>query len=340
MKTEFLNNRGINLFKDELETKMLSSDSFNIASAFVTYEGIELIKLFLHKNKNRKGIGRLITGFYNCFNSQEVLMDLQSLAKNSKGRLLVNISTNERFHWKYYHFESNPVETAYIGSANFTGAGMSSEGEIISKLSLIGKDKSERQNLKKIFNTEFENSIDIIKFPLEDYRQSKSATSNSTGLPPSIRKILKTKPKIQAKGIKINTIRAILVTGNLSYTTVKIIKEKKSNWDSLEYISCGNKAEYDAALKTDRLFLISRYNRKYSFDLVEIKDSCQLKTPDGEYFILYKKTIKTKHTENIKWKTEIEQLGIFYHKRVQFFKQKTLRQKQTIKLLSLFGIDQ
>src|ERR1035441_6920522 len=116
MRIDLINNSGIKSFGGELEELMLTSSSFEIAAAFITHEAIELIDLFLKQNKNPIRSGRLITGFCYCFNSKEVLQDLQKLVIKSRGRLQVNMSSNPRFHWKYYSFEHVKRVTSYIGS--------------------------------------------------------------------------------------------------------------------------------------------------------------------------------------------------------------------------------
>ncbi len=336
MKIDLINNSELVSLKDELEFQMKRAKSFDIATAFISNEAIELINIFLNENKTRLRMGRLITGFYNCFNSQEVLIKLQELAKHSKGRLLVHISRNEWFHWKYYNFETNNQDISFIGSANFTGAGMNDKGELVLKLSLNNRDKSDRKNIKDLFKKEFENSVDITKIPLEDYEQSESAKTNSKGLPPSIRNILlsqeKTKPNKKAK----TQILVIKIDGYISNKTEKIIQEKKSEWykNKWDYFCCEGQSDYDASLKIERIFIIWCFNRKYSFSIVEVIGNCQIRTPDGNHFIAYK-VIKNINKESITLKAKLEGLGLRYHTHKKF-KEKTLRNRKTEQLLSLF----
>lgn len=333
MKVDLFNNSGLKNFKDELEDQMLNANSFDIATAFITNEAIELINIFLNENKTIHRIGRLITGFYHSFNSQEVLIKLQELARSSNGRLLVNMSKNERFHWKYYNFKCYNEEVSFIGSSNFTGAGMTQKGELVLKISLNNKDKSEKENLKDLFNKEFANSVDIAKVPLEDYEQSKSAKTNSNGLPLSIRNILKSGREIKPIRKEVTSILAVFLSGDFSAKTKKIIKEKKSNWDECHF-ACYGKSDYEASIKSGLIFIIQCYSRKYSFSICEVVDNCQLRTPDGNYFIAYK-VVKKINRETKKLRNELEELGLNYHSRN--FKWKSLRNRQTKELFSLFS---
>lgn len=331
MEIDLFNNSGIKTFKAELEDQMLTASSFDIAAAFITEEAIELIQIFLTKNKNKNRIGRLISGFYHCFNSKSILLKLQSLSKKSNGRLLISMSKKEKFHWKYYHFENRTKEVNYIGSANFTTSGMNNAGELILKLSLTIKDNSKKKSLKDLFNKEFANSVDIKKIPLEDYQQTPPSKTNGKGLSKSIKEILKQNAKTTTDEIK--QIHAILLKGDFNARTKRMIKEKKSNWNDFHF-ACYGQSDYQTSLKADLILIISYYNRRYSFNLAKVVDSCQLKTLDGNYFIAYENKT-TQKNETIRLRNELKNLGLHYRSRG--FKEKVLRNRQSKRLLSLFS---
>lgn len=118
------------------------------------------------------------------------MQQLQKLATKSKGRLQVHISRNNKFHWKYYGFETKSKAVSYIGSANFTRSGMTDTGELQAKLTLNPKDSLLKENLNSLFNKAWENSADIAIVPLEKYKEAKQPKGGFYSLDPEIKRIL------------------------------------------------------------------------------------------------------------------------------------------------------
>ena len=339
MRVDLINNSGRKNFVEELEEQMRLSRNFEIATAFITKEAIELIEIFLKQNKNSDRIGRLITGFYHCFNSKEVLQQLQKMAAKSKGRFQVQMSKNLRFHWKYYKFENTNKVISFIGSANFTGSGMNDKGELLTKLLLRKTDRNDKQvieNLSIVFNKEWESSTDILIIPLGKYKQTKHNLNAVETLDPSIRYVLLKDKPIKLKLNQDLSARVIFFNNKyLSDKSMRLISKYKSTWDKdrFEYFCYSIKSDYEAALKANVLFMIEKGNREYRFTIADIEDKYVLQTPDGKYFIAYKPRRKSKtETEDIRGK--LKKIGLDYHSRK--FSSKTLGTRQTKEVIELF----
>jgi HKD family nuclease len=334
MNHEIITNKGIRNFGQELEEHMLYCNNFEIATAFITDEALKLIEIFLYKNKNANRIGKLITGFYHCFNSQKVLLKLQDLAKISRGRLSVKISRNERFHWKYYGFEYANRNFVYLGSANFTKSGMTSVGEILVKQTLNKSDKSIYLKYSSEFAKEWHHAIPISEVPLEKYKQNKGAQNNGSLLNIEIKKMLVAPVVRISKSKAKGNARVVLINDYLSHKTIKIISSQKSDWDkkNYNYFCYSNQTHYNATLNCEHLVIIEKYARVYKIAIANKVDYCTIKTTDGTYFIAYKYKTKLKK-ETLGLRKVLEDMGLDYHSKG--FVDKSLGTKKTATLLKL-----
>ncbi len=333
MKVELINNTGIQNLRRQLEDQMLTCNSFNIASAFITSEALQVLQTFLIKNKAKNRIGRLLISLYQCFNTKEILQNLFQLQKKSNGKLQVNISRDKKFHWKHYYFKNSINNIAYIGSANFTKGGME-QRELTTKITLQLKEKSLGENIVQIFNDEWENSISILDFPINKYKSSSIAIQKTTQhLHPDILKLLKeVKTKDKEKNNSIPEF-AIKLFGFLSVKTKKLITQSQSHWDKYHwnYYACNRKIEYDKIRMAKTVLIINKYSNKYSFAISVIKSYCKLDTPDGNYFIAFKEKTKADKKETDKLRSQIENLGLLYHSNNFFYKRLTIKQGEAIK---------
>jgi HKD family nuclease len=258
---------------------------------------------------------------YNCFNSKRALQVLSNLANESKGKILVRISRETKFHWKYYHFEVNKSSVLYVGSANLTRAGMNELGELQAKITSTPRDANYLRDFKSEFNKEWENAVDITKFPISKYKQHTQPRSRVI-LHPDIQNLLAHK-KVDI-GIKTKSIEGIILTRNyLSKTTDKLIERNQSHWESnnWEYYSCASKREFDFESKQGRvMLLIEKRGNQFRFSRIRIEESCVLSTPDGKYFIAYRRISKFKRETNEL--RELADAGVNYHSRKFSFKYK------------------
>ena len=334
MKLEFINNAGITNLESEFEKQVKVCRSFDIASAFVTQETIHILRLFLKSNKNRNRVGRLITGIYHCFNSKEVLHELNHLANSSKGKLIVKISKTPNFHWKYYDFQNSTNNCLYIGSANFTNSGLTSIGEFQTKITISKKDSNTIKHANILYDKEWENSIDISQFPISKYKESNHIIFEKLKLDPEI-KALFFKPERKIHSLKnIQPKRIVKISGLLLKSTIKQIEASQSHWEKndWDYFSLLTKKEFNQYAYNDILLLISKISNEYQFEIIKVEDKCQLNTNEGNYFIAYTTLGKSfKETEKIK--SELFDSNINYRSRSNIDKKITKIQLQAINSL-------
>ena len=336
MKIEFINNTGITTLGHEFQSQAKSCQHFNIASAFITEEAILILNIFLNKNKNAVKAGRLITGLYHCFNSKEILLELQKLSRSTKGKLQVKISKTKKFHWKYYDFENKKERVIYIGSSNFTDAGMYKAGELQTKITIKKIDKKLKENSDQIFADEWENAVDIADFPLDKYKAFKQPKGMGGKLDPAILKLLSSARKDNINK-DLQPVRSIKIYGTLSRSTMNLISLNQSHWDknNWDYFVCQTKSEYDHYAKNACLFVINKNGNKYDFELVVVEDKCALKTKDGNYFIAYKSRGRGRK-ESLQLGTLLNDCGINYRSRGEL--DRKLTKKQVVQIRNLFKL--
>jgi HKD family nuclease len=328
MRIEFINNAGIQNMKHQLEEEMKSCKSFSIASAFITSGSLEVLDIFIKKNRYRFRGGRLIISLYQAFNSKEILTSLNILNNRNQGKISIAISKNKQFHWKYYSFESEKKLTTFIGSSNFTTSGMEDPGELMSKITLANKDRNKQKDLLAVFNYEWENSIPINEFPIDKYVSSAMSLRNGLSkLHPDILSLLKWKSQGKDFAEVLPGI-IIVISGYLSESTTKIISKNQSHWDKNNWDCFGGhltKGVYDRLASVRFIVIIEKYSGKYSFYISTIKGRCPLITKDGKYFIAHKKITKKKSVTP-KIDEIFMSLGIRY--RSPKFKPKNLSKKK------------
>lgn len=331
MKLEFINNAGVTNLGNELQSLAKTCKRFNIASAFITHEAINVLNIFLNKNKNSERSSRLIIGLYHCFNSKEILLELKKLSRASRGRLMVKISKTEKFHWKYYDFQDTKRRVVYNGSSNFTDAGMYQVGELQARITLTKADKKLNATCDQLFSDEWEHAEDIEDFPIDKYKAFKQSKAMLVKLDPAIRKLLFSIPVDNVIN-NLNPVRLTKLIGFLSKSTVKQISLNQSQWDknNWNYFVCGTKREYDNYNKKDCLFVIDKTGNNYDFKLAVVEDKCQLKTLDGNYFVAYKiRGRKRKETSALR--TVLSDVGINYRKRTDIDRKLTKNQALAIR---------
>lgn len=335
MQFNLITNSGVKNLNQELSEQLKIANTVNIAVAFITKEGLDLLKIFLKSNKNKFRHCKLLTGLYHCFNSKEVLFELNEMADKSKGVLEVHLSKTERFHWKYYSFDRMNELVYYIGSANFTKGGLTGNGELQTKLTIGIKDKSIRKDLDEIFNKEWANSEDISVIPLNKYKEIH-LKSNINILDPAIRNLLFKSKKLPNSNDNHLPGRLVIFRSDLSKTTERLITKHQSHWDqnNWNYFACESEYDYQMFFKTKTIFIISKLLGNYTFEIGEIKDYCKLKTPDGYFFIAYTPRKRPKK-ENPHRREKLEELGFSYHSRK--FCNRNLGIRQSEKILDMFS---
>jgi HKD family nuclease len=330
MQVDLISNKGVTNVGQLLEEDFEKCTHFDIAVAFITEHSLELLNLYLKKNKYKGRHGRLLIGVYKSFNSKEILYQLSKLDP----KIEVKISTNPRFHWKYYRFEFVRKQHVYIGSANFTKDGLESTGEIVCKLQLSASEQSSSKVYKKIFDEEWEDSKPIKEFPISKYKQAPSVAKNFKQAS-EVQKFFAKKELAKSK-VNSDIQRVELIVGELTKATVKIISKNQSHWDKNNwgYFTCSGKAEYDYYSKVTNIFIIERNKGEYYFSKAEKTGECNINTPDGRYFIAYKQVGRARKITKER-REKLESLGIKYFRKSYF--SKAIGKNQSQALLDLLS---
>jgi len=328
MKVELIDSTGKSSLEDEYRVMLRSSSSFDIATAFIADAAIKLLEQSFIKNRQLKG--RLITGLYNCFNSQAALLQLVSLSKRFGNRLSVKISKEPRFHWKYYHFNKTSISYVYIGSGNFTSSGMNETGELQTKITVSKRDKAFKEQCNDRFVQAWENAVHIEEIPWSKYKSLVVPKAYQLKLDKSISDILFLKNKeINVK--QCLPIRLVKTYGSLTNKTEKVINSNKSNWGkkNWDYFSCTSKQSYNLFERNQSHFLISKKGNDYSFHSIMIKDKDRIITEEGNYFVAYDE-MKKFRPETPRMIALMNELGIVYRTNKKIDKKLTLKQSAAI----------
>jgi HKD family nuclease len=245
MKFDIIENSSSGSMENELAHYFKTCEYFEIAVAFISESALEKIHGFLNINSNKKSYGKLITGFYQCFNSKKVLTQLKNL-ENTSNRLFIKMSKNRKFHWKYYLFKTKGKFIFFVGSANFTQFGLSEPGELMIKIHLPSRNKTDIECIRRSFIKEWENSIEISRIPLEQYREFKQENGYSV-LPANIKELLISTKFINKKKEVPNRLYVTLLTTDIKAKTRKIIEDLKPDWN--DYLLCDSVSEFNQMQK-------------------------------------------------------------------------------------------
>jgi hypothetical protein len=227
-----------------------------------------------------------------------------------------------------------------MGSANFTKAGMTSTGEW---MTCITADRTRGRQIierwERIFAAEWDDAIPMKEFPLRWYKEipTKGSRAAATGLDPKIKALLKRPKNPTESSTDPERIWVLLLRGRLSARTVSTVGRYKSEWErkNWEYFSCETKAGFEADRSATHFILVWKEGYRYSFYFVKQLETCETSdTPDGRYFIAYKKLKPLKH-ETQEIRAGLEENGIFYRSRG--FKAKSLNENKAHRLKELLG---
>jgi HKD family nuclease len=340
MKVELLENTGNVSLLNQIDKSFSRSKEMEIASAFITSWSVRQLREYLESGS--KNI-RLLIGLFGRFNKQKDLKSLLELQNEFAGKFQVRISKNPKFHWKYYFFHSKSIYTTYIGSANFTREGLDKEGELMIRVtsnSLRGLCGDSSRSFIKLW----EQSIKIEEFPIAHYREIKRPPKEDINNPTddTLKKLLSNPSFISNKKTSNSgniQLRYIRVKDNISKKTEIIIDKYHSTWNKSNYnfICFPYIGDFKVAAASE--FLLHQFweNGKWYFNIERVLDyDSSLETPDGKYFVAFKK-------ENTRSKTVSRELDeLLQACKIKFnsrnYSDKTLGAKQTKLLLKFFNI--
>lgn len=282
---ESITNRNQSHFLGFVTEALQSCTEFSIASAFIDSRAIDLIEATLKRNRRLKR-GFLLIGVYGGFNTKG---DIERLLKLSQqySKLLIHISVDRKFHWKFCRFYDGKSYSVFIGSANFTAAGLVDNAEIVIKHSFrSGKDKG-LLSLQANFEKEWKRSKPVSKFPLGSY---KSVPKSAFKFKPSKELSDFFDQTEQEKLPEGHKIFVTFLTGDLSRLTKEAVLAENSYWErkNINYFVCSDHREFQMAKQTRRFVIIYRMSgSRLIYCSANYFDSSVLKTKEGRYFIAY-----------------------------------------------------
>ncbi|MCI5708225.1 phospholipase D-like domain-containing protein [Veillonella caviae] len=103
-----------------IEDGLRKCDEFLISVAFVTKDGLLVLKPILKELQQRGIKGRILTTDYLGFNSPDVLDDLGSLSNVELRIYCTNNGSKHGFHTKGYIFKQDEFYQIIVGSSNLT----------------------------------------------------------------------------------------------------------------------------------------------------------------------------------------------------------------------------
>jgi HKD family nuclease len=146
-----------------------------LASAYVTKAGLR--RLLASVKRLVQGRGRtirILTGLKDYFTDPEALAILWHLARKSKGRLVVRVSRNLRFHAKLYLVDLGKWSVTIVGSANLTSEGLATDGELSALIKTMASDKISKR-FWAWFDKEFTSARDLDERLIETYRRARKS---------------------------------------------------------------------------------------------------------------------------------------------------------------------
>jgi HKD family nuclease len=287
-------NKGPNNLRDELRKSFQISSHVDIAVAFITLNGLNLIlsdvTKFLDKKNSRMRVLTRISK--DAFNEPAALKCLLDLCKDYKERCEVKTTTLVNgFHEKMYFFGRGKSITIFIGSSNLTDKALEGEGEInvrIKVSSLSGISKQVAENFAEYWNDADELTDERVDTYASFYayihskkmdEKAKRLWSNVSG---TMRKKLTKKVPFPLK----REVWLDNITGYLKPETIKIVNEYTS-WDKLEYYSCGRET-YKKVNRGDILIIADHHDKWLSANRIKSKTKTR-RTDDGMYFVAFQR---------------------------------------------------
>lgn len=160
-KKEFL----LSLLQDDVE----QCEAFFFSVAFITPAGLNTIKAQLADLAADGRSGRLITSYYQYFNTPEVFRELLKIPN-----LEVRISEKDGFHSKGYLFKHRDYHSLIIGSSNLTLSALKMNYEWNIRLTSCDHGEILHQ-IKQHMEKEWEEALVLTEGWIEDYRDNYPA---------------------------------------------------------------------------------------------------------------------------------------------------------------------
>ena len=300
IRIELIENKGPNNMGYELKRSFEVSSGVDMAVAFISSKGLDLILNDIKKvlSKENSSVRILTRMSKDAFNEPSALRALLDLCKDYEGRVEVRITRLiSDFHEKMYLFSSNTSFTIFIGSSNLTEKALIGEGEINVKITTSHPKalaKQSIENFEEYWNDADELTDEKVDKYTSFYRYVHTRELDKTGkrLWGEVSRAVR---KRSAKKALIPTERKIWfdnITGFLKDETERIVKDCTS-WDRFQYYSCGPKT-YKKLNRNDVLVLADYTNKHLTVNHVKSKTRTS-KTPDGRFFVAFQQIPGSKY---------------------------------------------
>lgn len=280
---EVIDNEGPNTLRQHLLEELPKVKSADFAVAFFTDAGLSGLHSAL-ATAARQGRVRLLTGLYQGVTEPDALRWALDLQAKNRGKFQARLSPQLRFHWKLYILRYSHKTVTIVGSANFTGDGLTKRGEfclVTTFRSPSGTLSHIEQSFEAAWN---ENNKSLHEDQIQEYARQRGKTIRPVPTF-NVKKIV---------GVGQPSIETSLgreywrdsVSDYVQPATNQAVCEE-TNWDrkGYEWYAIGN----HSIKSGDRVLLFDFTIRKLY--VVEVKSSTRLSrhTPDGRFFIAYKR---------------------------------------------------
>ena len=131
LKFDIITNSTHTTLESQLDFYFKEAQEVCIATAFINQRAVDHLIQYLQNGKQKTKIVRLLVGLYGRFNSPQILAELLRIQARYSAICKIRIASNERFHWKCYLLDTGKTQISFVGSANFTGSGISESGEMV-----------------------------------------------------------------------------------------------------------------------------------------------------------------------------------------------------------------
>ncbi|MCZ2808210.1 MAG: phospholipase D-like domain-containing protein [Candidatus Bathyarchaeota archaeon] len=300
MRVELIENKGPNNMGYELKRSFESASAVDIAVAFITSKGLDLIlndikKVLDHESSSLRILTRISK---DAFNEPSALRSLLDLCKDYEGSAEARITRlSSDFHEKMYLFSSGTSFTIFIGSSNLTEKALIGEGEINAKITTScthGLVKQSVENFEEYWN----DADELTDYKVDKYTpfytcvHTRELDKSGKRLWREFSRVMR---KRRARKVLMPTKRKIWfhdITGFLKDETERVVKDCTS-WDKFQYYSCGPKT-YKKLNRNDVLILADYTNKRLTANRIKSKTRTS-KTPDGRFFVAFQRIPGSKY---------------------------------------------
>jgi len=293
MLIDVVDNRGVTSMAAELEKRFREAGVARLATASLTRDGLAEIERALARGHKSIRI-KLLVGLYNGHTESAALRRLLALQKRTDDSLEVRIAQNPRFHWKVYMFSEQRRRVAYVGSANLTGDGLSTEGEFNLRLSGTSGDPC-LVHIEDTFDRSWhKDSVPLDQTITERFTSvSQQSHSITRGIDPQIRRILRRVQRPRRIARRKVREEASCFTFFEDFAKAKTQREvrDKTRWDSKgwDWMVFNAKAERDRLLEARSFYLAEIHRTGGILSLNDVRDDDEFRTEDGRYFVAFQK---------------------------------------------------